>query len=119
MQETRACPGCYRVLLAGADCPECAAKELMAIAFAAGAAPDVAVPTKQCSKCKRDLPFEAFSKHKGQRLGLSPQCRECKRENAARYRAEEQARREANAEQERMESLRRRPLAAHEVEDWT
>lgn len=32
---------------------------------------------KICTSCDRDLPLTAYAKHKGCKLGLRPQCREC------------------------------------------
>jgi len=43
--------------------------------------------TKTCTKCKRELPLNAFGNHRGCPGGLSYWCKECCRKNSARWRA--------------------------------
>ena len=49
--------------------------------------------TKICKKCGRELPLEAFSKHKGTKDGLQTWCRACQvrqvKEGRARKKAQE------------------------------
>jgi hypothetical protein len=42
--------------------------------------------TKRCSKCKKELPLEKFSKNKCQKDGLCNQCKDCIKENYIRDR---------------------------------
>lgn len=47
---------------------------------------------KTCSKCRSEKPFEAFSKDKGRRDGLCPQCKDCQLAHRAQHRERERLR---------------------------
>ena len=61
-------------------------------------------PEKTCTKCKRSLPLDSFSRDRSKKDGLRSQCRECQKAADRRYR-------EANVEAER--ERKRRYLEAN------
>ena len=44
--------------------------------------------TKVCSKCGRELPLSEFNKCKSRKDGLQPYCKECKKQHAKQWRAD-------------------------------